>query len=104
MGSSNSIHASEREQIPPKLRNTVWTIYHGRKTHGICYCCGIRVERYNSGWHCSHVLSQAKGGKNEVDNLRVCCTHCNTSMGDQNLYTYIKDNILHKSLYGPWNY
>jgi hypothetical protein len=37
------------------------------------------------------------GGEVSVDNLRVSCSGCNLSMGNQNLYAYIRD----KKLNGP---
>ena len=87
----------KRDQIPKTIRDTVWIKYHGNKSEGICYACGNIIQRHHAGWHCSHVLSFNKGGNLEIDNLRTCCQHCNLSMGNQNLYTYIHD----KKLTGP---
>ena len=33
----------------------------------------------------------------EIENMRVCCVSCNTSMNNQNLYAYIMD----KDMKGP---
>ena len=71
--------------IPPKLRAQVWE--HG---DGRCYVCG---EKVTTGWHCSHVVAEVKGGPTTLSNLRVCCPHCNLSMGDLNLYRYIEIQI-----------
>ena len=87
----------KRDRIPSEIRNKVWTYYHGNNNKGICYSCGNSIERYQPSWHCSHVHSDVKGGKETVENLRTCCRHCNLSMGDQNLYAYIRD----KNLTGP---
>jgi 5-methylcytosine-specific restriction endonuclease McrA len=87
----------KRDRIPQDIRNNVWMTYHGDNSVGVCYCCGTTIQRYNAGWHCSHVISDIKGGQETVDNLRTCCKHCNLSMGDQNLYVYIRD----KGLAGP---
>lgn len=87
----------KREAIPSSIRNEVWNKYHGNSIRGRCYCCNVALNRYNNGWHCSHVVASNKGGKDEVDNLRVCCKHCNLSMGNQNLYVYMQD----KGLTGP---
>jgi 5-methylcytosine-specific restriction endonuclease McrA len=73
----------------------VWATYHGKKTTGRCYCCGTSISKKK--WHCSHVKADAKGGETNLNNLRTCCPHCNLSMGDQNLYTYMRD----KDLRGP---
>ena len=86
-----------RKPIPHKLRNSVWVRYHGTHNTGSCYCCGTSINRYNSGWHCSHVIADSREGTSTIDNLRSCCSHCNLSMGDQNLYAYIQA----KELKGP---
>ena len=86
-----------RPTISPKIRDAVWTKYNGTGNKGTCYCCGTGINRYNAGWHCSHVIALHKNGNSTVDNLRTCCQHCNLSMGDQNMYTYIKQ----KRLTGP---
>ena len=85
----------ERDRIPSALRNYVWVKYHGENSLGQCYCCGVVIQRYNGGWHSSHV--EAKGGDSSPENMRTCCQHCNLSMEDQNLYAYIRD----KGLTGP---
>lgn len=83
-----------RTAIPRRLRNDVWIKYQGNKNHGMCYCCGTNIVRTNYGWHCSHVIANVKDGELSIDNLRVCCSHCNLSMGSQNLYAYIRDKYL----------
>lgn len=85
----------EKQKIPKTIRQEVWNKYHCDKTTGVCYSCGKEIQ--NKGWHCSHVVSENKGGKIEIDNLRTCCQHCNLSMGNQNLYAYVRD----KKLTGP---
>lgn len=89
--------ARKRDGIPKDIRNKVWLTYHGDKDIGTCYCCGTKIQRYNAGWHCSHVVSHDKGGATAVHNLRTCCRHCNLSMGNCNLYVYIQQ----KKLTGP---
>jgi 5-methylcytosine-specific restriction endonuclease McrA len=91
--------SAPRQRIRPEIRNAVWIKYHGEQSHGQCYCCGNVIYRQNkqSPWHCSHVKAHIIGGEESVDNLRTCCQHCNLSMGDQNLYAYIRD----RNLTGP---
>lgn len=89
--------AHKRDHISPKVRDAVWDAYHGDSNKGICYCCGVLIQRYNAGWHCSHVKAVSKKGDTSIDNLRPCCRHCNLSMGDQNLYVYIQQ----QGLQGP---
>lgn len=95
MGCSGSVEKESgerkaRSRIPANLRNDVWKKYFKDNETGVCYCCGKVV--LSIGWHCSHVIAVAKNGKDEISNLRVCCPKCNLSMGNQNMYTYIKNN------------
>lgn len=87
----------KKQAIPKKIRDSVWIKYHGNSDEGVCYCCSEKVRRYKAGWCASHVMSENMGGEISVDNLRVGCLHCNLSMGNQNLYAYIRD----KKLKGP---
>lgn len=85
--------SESRKGIPKTIREKVWSSYHGNSDDGKCYCCGYSINK-NCGWHCAHVIPYAKGGPNTVENLRVCCARCNLSMGNQNLYAYIRDKEL----------
>ena len=95
---NNPVETKKKKQaIPKKIREATWIKYHGNSDEGICYCCSKIVERYHAGWQCSHVHSESTGGEITIDNLRVNCSGCNQSMGNQNLYAYIRD----KNLKGP---
>lgn len=89
---------SRKTAIPTRIRNAVWTQYHQNGDVGTCYACGSTIHRHQTetipAWHCSHVHAESKGGPTTVDNLRTCCRHCNLSMGNQNLYAYIRDHQL----------
>lgn len=82
-----------RKRLTKEIRDEVWNKYHNSDI-GKCYCCNKEIERYNAGWHCSHVKAWNKGGEDVINNLRTCCRKCNLSMGDQNLYVYIKEKEL----------
>ena len=84
----------KKQAIPKKVRDAVWVKYHNNNDVGNCYCCDKSVERYNCGWQAAHVHSENMGGQVTVDNLRVACSGCNMSMGNQNLYAYIRDKNL----------
>ncbi len=73
-------------RISTTLRQSVWTFYAGNSNFTKCYVCCDLVSRYNKGWHCSHVIAYSKGGKNNIENLRVCCLKCNLKMKTKNLY------------------
>lgn len=85
----------KKQAIPKKTRDAVWEKYHGNNDVGVCYCCGKNVTR--DCWQAAHIISDSTGGQVTVDNLRVNCSHCNLSCGNQNLYAYIRD----KDLKGP---
>lgn len=89
----------KKETIPPKIRNAVWEKYHGNEEMGVCYCCGHML--YRNAFHTAHVFSESAGGEISIENLRISCQYCNLSMGNQNLYAYIKDNVKTKNLKGP---
>ena len=91
------VKKKKKQAIPKKIRDETWVKYCGNSDEGVCYCCGKVVERYHAGWQCSHVHSENMGGEISVNNLRVNCCSCNLSMGNQNLYAYIRD----KQLKGP---
>jgi 5-methylcytosine-specific restriction endonuclease McrA len=91
---SNTSTTSKSKAIPSDVRDQVWLNYHGASTTGTCYCCGKSIEKYRAGWHCSHVIARDRGGENIVSNLRPCCSGCNLSMGNANMYLYIQENKL----------
>jgi hypothetical protein len=86
--SSSSLDSSEEKKlrIPKDTRQDVWKKYFADQTQGVCYVCDFPLP--NKGWHCSHVISEDKGGVISLENLRPCCAGCNLSMGNCNLYAY----------------
>jgi 5-methylcytosine-specific restriction enzyme A len=52
-----------------------------------CPYCGIELDYVNSlrpnSAETDHVIAHAKGGQDHVNNLAVCCRHCNQSKGDR---------------------
>ena len=83
---------STQTRLPDSIRELVWTTYHGKTAIGCCYCCGDVIYTEIGGWHCTYVISPNKGGLNNIENLRTCCTYCNRAIGDQNIYAYILNN------------
>lgn len=78
----------KKKQIPKAVRTQVWKKYIGNKLDGKCYICNRIV--YYDNFDAGHVIAEAKGGKIEVDNLRVTCKPCNTSCGTYNLDDFKK--------------
>lgn len=87
----------KRRGVPRRLRKQLWRRYHGDERLGVCYCCGVFIERDTRHWHAAHVTAVVEGGEDHLDNLRTTCAYCNLSMGRRNLY----DFILTKDLLGP---
>jgi len=77
--------------VPKALRVQVWNVYIGREI-GVTNCplCNaVEIQQGDGGtWHASHVIAEAKGGKTIIENLRVCCRSCNTSMGTCDMIEY----------------
>src|SRR5665647_2449702 len=71
-------------------------LVRGPRKYLLFSTCGKEIN-FTNGWHCSHVVAETKGGLIEIPNLRTCCVHCNHSMGNCNMYVYIKE----KKLNGP---
>lgn len=91
---------SRTPHIPKKLKNKLWKKYATSFGISKCYACrdtvrytemvnlGITVQ----GWEPTYVVALEKGGKIELDNLRVCCRDCNRRKGNENLYQFILAN------------
>lgn len=77
--------------IPKKLRESVWDKYIGADVGIIlCPCCnGTFIKQGGSNsWHCSHVIAEINGGTTTVNNLRVICAGCNSSIGTRSIYDF----------------
>jgi hypothetical protein len=85
---------------PPKssrlnaaVRNSCWIRYNGIEGIAKCYCCGLeQVTRSN--FDAGHVISRAKGGKDDLSNLRPICGMCNSSAGAENMRDFVRNNGL----------
>ena len=74
----------KRKKIPVALKNTVWSKYIGAdKAEGKCYVCGrtIHITDFDLG----HNKAVARGGKDNLNNLRPICRTCNSSMGTMSI-------------------
>lgn len=77
----------ERKQPPKAVRDSVWSKITGQEDIN-CFCC--MKEIVFGSWHASHIKSHKDNGSDTVDNLRICCSACNQSMGSTNMLVYIK--------------
>jgi hypothetical protein len=88
---------NKKERIPVIIRRLVWNTYIGEERgKGKCYCCEeMDISQLN--FICGHVISENKGGKITIDNLRPICLSCNLSMGTRDMYEF-KRNYFSKLL------
>ena len=88
---TNVINAkvSGKKAIPKTIRNQVWRRFCGDRLDAKCFCCAQSLA-YES-WEAGHVLSEAKGGKSVIDNLRPICLPCNRSMGTKHMFEFMKE-------------
>jgi len=76
----------KRDNMPAVLRRRVWTDQFGDNDSGYCNCCAIKVT--TSDFHAGHIIAVAKGGSDDISNLKVVCPECNFSMGTRNLIDF----------------
>jgi hypothetical protein len=76
----------KRRPIPKNVRMEVWTTWFGKVWEGRCIVCKHPIDC--TDFHVGHVVAQARGGTDHIDNLRPVCAPCNNSMGTQNLDEY----------------
>ena len=78
-------------QIPKKVREDVWDRWIGAEKGLIkCPLCQTNEIKQGAcnGWDCAHVIARSKGGLVTIDNLRVICKGCNSSMSNKDMVTY----------------
>jgi 5-methylcytosine-specific restriction endonuclease McrA len=78
--------------------------------NGYCQYCGqdLLLSRATyGGHHIDHVVARAKGGKDDLENLKLACATCNLGLSKQNDLTafedrkaYINDRI--NEYHEPW--
>jgi hypothetical protein len=80
----------KKVRIPKAIKTMVWNLYIGSSiAESTCICC--KQERItNMEFQCGHVIAEAKGGTQQLSNLRPICVPCNTSMGTQDMNEFIK--------------
>ena len=76
-----------RKAIPKSVKIIVWEKNtNSDSTKGKCYVCKreIKIQDFEVG----HNKAVAKGGGNNVKNLRLLCRTCNRSMGTQSIEVF----------------
>lgn len=76
-----------RRKIPKAVKEAVWGRYIGiKKAEGKCYVCNrtIHITRFEVG----HNKAVARGGSDNITNLRPICRSCNLAMGTMSIETF----------------
>lgn len=76
-----------RKAITKSVKMSVWNKYIGAtKAEGKCYVCRrtIHMQDFDVG----HNKAKAKGGSDQITNLRPICRTCNSSMGTQSIEAF----------------
>jgi 5-methylcytosine-specific restriction endonuclease McrA len=85
----DKINDKIKRNIPKTVRDKLWRNNFNENPNGKCYVCNETVTYGN--FHAGHIISIKGGGDNNINNLRVTCQLCNTSMGSQNLEEFKKE-------------
>jgi hypothetical protein len=77
------------KSIPKKVRTSVWNRWIGAdKGLVLCPLCNETEIQQMDGWDCSHVIPRCRGGETIIENLRVICKGCNSSMSINDMRDY----------------
>jgi hypothetical protein len=73
----------DKETIPKRIREIVWSTYNGEKYTSKCYVswCSNFINVFN--YQVGHDIPESKGGTMDIGNLRPICGNCNQSMGNK---------------------
>ena len=79
----------KRKKIPKHIRILVWKKYFGAETAvGKCYVCGQPI--HISDFEVGHNKAVARGGSDNINNLRPICRSCNLAMGTMSIEAFKK--------------
>ncbi|MFA5412241.1 MAG: HNH endonuclease signature motif containing protein [Candidatus Micrarchaeia archaeon] len=76
----------KRRPIDKNVRSVVWRKYNGNSLDGKCYVCKRTIT--NDHFEIGHNKARAKGGTDNVSNLRPICGPCNRAMGKMSIEKY----------------
>jgi len=79
----------KKQKISNIFKRQCWNHWVGEHIGKIiCPCCKL-TEISQLNFSCGHILSESKGGKLIVENVRPICSNCNSSIYVDNLTDYI---------------
>lgn len=86
--------AYKKKSISHVLKRRVWAAHIGEEVGKTkCLCCKL-TDITQLTFHCGHIVAEKNGGSTTVENMLPICQSCNSSMGTQNLYSYMAANGL----------
>lgn len=80
------------------MRRDVWLAFFGPHYLQACFCCRKNDLKFFDSWHISHFISRAKGGSDELSNLRPACAQCNLTMRCKSMFEFIQINNFEEDL------
>jgi len=84
--------AQRKKKIPKKIKNDAWDRYIGKDVATApCICCRttmINAKDFVAG----HIVSEREGGEVKVENILPVCAGCNSSMGTQNMDSFVQSH------------
>ncbi len=79
----------KKQKISNIFKRQCWNHWVGEHVGKIiCPCCKL-TEISQLNFSCGHIISESKGGKLIVENVRPICSNCNSSVYIDNLTDYI---------------
>ncbi len=79
----------KKQKISNIFKRQCWNHWVGEHIGKIiCPCCKL-TEISQLNFSCGHIVSESKGGKLIVENVRPICSNCNSSVYIDNLTDYI---------------
>ena len=91
IGSKEVTTVRKKNKMNKQMRARCWTKYVGEDVARTkCLCCNEQTITTFT-FECGHVVAHAKGGSNDISNLRPICRDCNNGMGTENMKEYAKD-------------
>jgi 5-methylcytosine-specific restriction endonuclease McrA len=90
-----------KKSLPTAVKDCIWNYYIGQHINlHKCFCCKKNMIKIDD-FHAGHVVAEAQGGGDNIDNLRPICSSCNSSMGKRDMIDYVKQYGLY--LVSPMN-
>ena len=83
----------KRKKFTPTERDEIWSkFFNGLNSK--CFCCQRDlIKNDKATWHIAHITSLAKGGTNDMNNLKICCVTCNSTMSSKNMSEWLIKKI-----------